>query len=62
MSSTKTTLLGILTIAAALTGAAKTFVASGTCDWATTIAAVSAGIGLIKARDHSVSDANAGAK
>lgn len=47
----KTTILGIATIVAAVANAAVSFLKTGTADYGTLIAAVTAGIGLIKASD-----------
>ena len=47
----KTTAFGILTIIAAITNAALAVLKGGNVDIATTIAAITAGIGLIKAAD-----------
>lgn len=62
MSSLKTTSLGILTIVAAIVGAAKAILTGATVDWSTAIAAVTSGIGLIMARDNNVTSEQAGAK
>jgi len=47
----KTTVLGILTILVAVGSAAVSFLKTGTFDFATTAASVTAGFGLIKAKD-----------
>ena len=47
----KTTILGILTIVAAVSNAAVQLLKGGSFDIASTIAAVTAGLGLIKAAD-----------
>ena len=47
----KTTVLGILTILVAVGSAAVSFIKTGTFDIATTTTSVSAGIGLIHAKD-----------
>lgn len=65
MNSIKTTILGIFTILIAVLAAAKAFLdgdASTVPDWSATITAITAGIGLIAARDNSVSSEQAGAK
>ena len=48
----KTTILGALTITGALIGAATQFLTTGSIDLMSIIPAVTAGIGLIKARDQ----------
>lgn len=58
-SSWRTTGFGIATIVAALAGAAKAFLDGDPMtnpDWTTLIAALTAGVGLIKAKDHSVKE------
>lgn len=61
--SWKTTVLGVLTILLAVAGAAKVFLATGALpDVPTFLAAVTAGIGLIKARDNNVTSKEAGAE
>ena len=65
MSSFKTTLWGICTILAALAGAGMALLdgnPSTGVDIPTVIAAVTAGIGLILARDNGVTSEQAGAK
>ena len=47
----KTTILGIATIVAAVSSAVVSFLKTGYADYGTLIAAVTAGIGLIKASD-----------
>jgi len=47
----KTTILGIVTILAAVASAAVSYLKTGTFDFAATVAAVTAGWGLIKAAD-----------
>lgn len=47
----KTTALGIITIVAAVANAALSFLKTGTADYGALIAAVTAGIGLLKAAD-----------
>jgi hypothetical protein len=49
--TSKTTILGILTIIATLAGAAVQFIKTGTCDLSILTAGVTAGIGLIKSAD-----------
>lgn len=52
MSKTsKTTVLGILTILAALSHAGIALLNGGNLDWTTLLPALTAGIGLIKAQD-----------
>ena len=46
-----TTLLGILTIASAVIGAAIEFIKSGTCNFSVLASGITAGVGLIKAKD-----------
>ena len=48
----KTTILGILTIIAAVANATISFLKTGTADYGVLVAAVTAGIGLLKAADH----------
>lgn len=65
MASWKTTVTGICTIVVAIGAAIKALVdgdASTNPDWPTVISAVTAGIGLIVARDNSVTSEQAGAK
>lgn len=65
MKSGKTTILGIITILTALLSAAKAFLdgdPSTVPDWTAVITAVTAGIGLIAARDNNVTSEQAGAK
>jgi len=47
----KTTIYGVITILAAVSTALASFIKTGTFDVATTITAITAGIGLIKAQD-----------
>ena len=57
MTSWRTTVLGILTILAVLSGAAVALLDGNPAtnpDWPTVIAALTAGFGLIKAKDHGV--------
>lgn len=55
MTSWKTTVTGILTIIVAIGSAAVTFLKSGVMpDFGTLIAAITAGIGLITAKDSNV--------
>lgn len=57
MKSWRTTLLGILTVLGAVTAVLKALVdgdPSTNPDWVTTWAAVTAGVGLIFAKDHNV--------
>lgn len=63
MKSWKTTTTGILAIVVAVGTAIKTYLATGAIpDIGALIAAVSAGIGLISARDNGVTSEQAGAK
>lgn len=65
MSSSKTTVTGILAILAAAIGVAQALTDGNPAtnpDWAAVGAAVLAGIGLITARDNKVSDQAAGAR
>ena len=48
----KTTILGILTIVGAIVGAATQFLTSGSIDLLSIVPAVTAGFGLIKAKDQ----------
>jgi hypothetical protein len=62
--SWRTTTLGIASIITAIAGAVTAAVDGNVAtnpDWAAVIAAVTAGIGLINARDHKVSSEQAGA-
>ena len=63
--SWRTTILGVCTILAALSAAGKALLdgdPTTTVDPATLIAAITAGVGLIMARDHVVSSEEAGVK
>jgi hypothetical protein len=60
--SYRTSLAGVAAIFAALAGAAKAHYSGMPIDYASTAAAVMAGIGLLKARDNKVSSEEAGAK
>ena len=65
MSSIKTTILGVLSILSAVSGSVTALLDADPLtnpDWTVVAAAVSAGIGLIMARDNSVSSEKAGAK
>ena len=48
----KTTILGILTIVGAVVSAATQFLSSGTIDLLIIAPAITAGVGLIKAKDQ----------
>jgi hypothetical protein len=64
MKSWKTTVTGVCAILTVLAGAVKLLVDNDPAtnpDWAATIAAVVAGIGLIAARDNGVTSEQAGA-
>lgn len=52
--SWKTTTLGIISIVSAITGAVTSLLQGHPIDFASVIAAITAGIGLISAKDHSV--------
>lgn len=65
MGSWRTTGLGVCTILAAVAAAGKALMdgdPSTNPDWGTTIAAITAGIGLIAARDNKVTSEQAGAR
>lgn len=65
MTSAKTTILGVLTILSALAAAGKAFLDSDPAtvpDWGSLVTAITAGIGLIAARDNNVTSEQAGAK
>lgn len=65
MSSFKTTVLGIVTILAAIAGFVRALVdddPSTLPNWEATVAAIIAGIGLIMARDNNVTSEAAGVK
>ena len=65
MKSPKTSITGILTILVAALSAAKAFLDGDPLtvpDWTATIAAITAGIGLLSARDNNVTSEQAGAK
>lgn len=62
MKSWKTTLTGVLTVIIAAGTAIKLLLTGGQPDWTATIAAITAGLGLIAARDNSVTSEQAGAK
>lgn len=62
MKSWKTTFTGVLTIVIAAGTAAKLLLAGGQPDWTSTIAAVTAGLGLICARDNNVTSQQLGLK
>ena len=65
MSSPKTTTLGILAIVGALCSAISALIDGNPAtvpDWGAVASAVTAGIGLIVARDNNVSSEKAGAK
>jgi hypothetical protein len=52
MKGRNTTVLGILTLITAVSSAALAFLNGQPVDWPTTIASITAGIGLIKAADQ----------
>ena len=63
MNSWKTTLTGVLTIVVALATAGIAWLKSGTFpDLAPVVVAVTAGVGLIMARDNDKTSEDAGAK
>lgn len=65
MKSWRTTSLGIITILAALLGVVKAFIdgdPSTNPDWTLVAAALTSGLGLIKASDNKVTSEQAGAK
>jgi hypothetical protein len=65
MNSIKTTVLGIVSILAAICGAATALLdgnAATNVDWATVSAAIAAGWGLIMARDNNKTSEDVGAK
>ena len=59
MSSWRTTTLGILTILSTSCNIGMGMINGTPVDWPSAIAAITAGIGLITARDHKVSDVTA---
>jgi len=64
-ASWRTTIAGIAAIVAAICGVVSALVDNNPAtnpDWATTIAAITAGLGLISARDNGVTSEDAGAK
>jgi len=64
MKSTKTTAAGILAIVGALVTAGQQWAAGGfaTINWTATATAISAGVGLIMARDNNKTSEDVGAK
>ena len=65
MKSYRTSIMGLCAIVAAIAGAASALIDGDpktTPDWTTISAAISAGIGLIAARDNKVTSEQAGAK
>ena len=62
MKSWKTTVTGVCAIVVAVAGAVSALVAGHPVDWTAVIAAVSAGIGLVAARDNKVTSEDVGAK
>ena len=52
MSSWKTTISGVLTAVVAISSAALITIQGGTPDWTATLAAISAAIGLLFAKDN----------
>lgn len=60
--SWKTTVTGALTILVALIGAAKAMIAGTPVDYPTVVTAITAGVGLMTARDNNVTSEAAGAK
>lgn len=64
VNSTKTTLTGVCTILVAVASAAKAILDGDPAtvpDWTSTITAITAGFGLIFARDNNVTSEQAGA-
>ena len=59
--SLKTTLTGVLTICIALGSAGLALLQGHSPDYGATVAAITAGIGLISARDHTTTDAQVAA-
>lgn len=62
MKSWKTTVSGIGAILVAVVNAVIGIVNGSPVDWTATVAAIMSGIGLIAARDNSVTSEQAGAK
>lgn len=62
MKSWKTTTAGIAAIVTALAAVATAIANGQPIDWASTMAAIMAGVGLIAARDNAVTSEQAGAK
>jgi hypothetical protein len=65
MGSWRTTALGVCTILAAVAAVGKSLFDGDPAtnpDWGTTIGAITAGVGLIMARDNKVTSEQAGAK
>lgn len=62
MKSWKTTVTGVCAIIAAVAGAVTAIVNGNPIDYGSVIAAVVSGIGLITARDNTVTSEQAGAK
>lgn len=60
--SWKTTVAGIIAIIVAVCGIASGIIQGTPIDWTVSIAAISAGLGLMKARDNDVTSEKAGAK
>ncbi len=54
IKSWKTTVTGVCSIVAAITGAISSIANDHPVDWATVIAAIMAGVGLITAKDSAV--------
>ena len=54
IKNSKTTILGAITVLSALLNAVQNMLTGAPVDWTATVAAITAGIGLIMAKDHNV--------